>query len=290
MRWIRLFAKILVSVVVLVILAVFALWFVGRSQVERIVQRRVPVFAAATDSVSIARGRHLAGISCVACHGGGRGETLPLSSPDTAFIANGAFGTLQPANLTPGGELPEYDDGQLARAVREGINHDGKPMVLMPSQAFHGMSDRDLAALIGYMRSQPAVRRETPPRRIGPVLGILLALGQIPSSVQPAVNAPISDVPAGPTAAYGAYLAPLYGCKECHGADLRGIKPGGGPPPGPDIVAVAHQHPYEKFELAVRHGVGSSGQQLSTEMPWAIFARMTDDEVVAIYEYLKTLP
>ena len=68
------------------------------------------------------------------------------------------------------------------------------------------------------------------------------------------------------------------------------MKPGGGPPPGPDLVRVAHAVPYATFENAVRHGVGSNGRPLSTEMPWAAFAGMDDDKVQAIYAYIKSLP
>jgi len=288
MKILKLLARIVVALVALVIVAILTLWYVGRSKVDGRVQRRVPAFAAATDSSSLERGRHLASISCAACHSSTM--DVPLAAPDTAFIKSAMFATLQPSNLTPGGVLASYSDGQLARAIREGVNRDDHAMMIMPSQAFHTMSDRDLAALMGYLRTQPAVVKPTQPRAIGPIAGILLALGAFPTSLQPPVDSPIADVPAGATAEYGGYLAPIFGCKECHGHNLRGIKPGDGPPPGPDIVAVAQQHPIEKFELALRHGVGTSGKQLSVEMPWAIFARLTDTEVEALYQYVKNLP
>ena len=282
-------ARILVALVVLLVVAILGLWYAGRAKVTNKIDRRVPAFAAATDSAAIERGRHIASLTCAACHG--VAEDLPLAANDTAFIESPVFATIHPPNLTPGGVLAKYSDGELARAIREGVNRDNRPMLMMPSSAFRGMSDQDLAALIGYMRAQPSITKATKPIAVGPMGGILLALGALPSSLQPAVEGPVPHHPEAPTAEYGAYIAPMYGCTECHGANLHGLQPGGpGPPPGPDIVAVAKQHPLEKFELALRHGVGTSGKQLSTDMPWAVYARMNDNEVQALYEYLKAQP
>ncbi len=289
MTLIRNLIRIILVLVVIVVALVTYLYTMGHRKADTSVNRPVPAIAAQTDLPSIERGAHLAGISCVACHS--PNEDLPLSARDTAFFDAPPFGTLQPANLTPGGRLRDYSDGQLARAIREGIDLHGRPLLLMPSQAFHGMSDADLACLIGYLRSQPAVTRETRPRRIGLVLAALIATGRFPTSVQPAITAPVAQVPVGATADYGHYLSALYGCRECHGRDLHGLHPTqNGPPAGPDLVMVAHQHPYDAFERAVRHGVSTKdAHALKAEMPWAIFARMDDVEVQAIYAYLSTL-
>lgn len=287
-RLLRVLAGLVLVALVLVVAVVALLWSQGRGTLNRAVDRRVPAIAALTDSASIARGAHLADIACTVCHGAG--ETLPLSGLDTAFIDSPVFATLHPANLTPGGALQRYDDGRLARAIREGIDAEGRPLVLMPAHAFHGMSDRDLGSLIGFLRSQPAITKPTRPRNIGPIAGILLATRQIPTSMQPPVES-VAHVEEAPTAEYGRYLAPIYGCTECHGANLRGLPPGNanGPPPGPDLIQVAHRVPLETFERALRHGEGTNGNPLASTMPWRIYARLHDVEVQAIYAYLKTL-
>jgi mono/diheme cytochrome c family protein len=288
-RLLRVLAGLVLVALVLVVAVVALLWSQGRGKLNRVVDRRVPAFAALTDSAAIARGSHLAEIACTACHGAD--ENLPLSGLDTAFIDAPALAVLHPANLTPGGVLADRyaDDGKLARAIREGIDAEGQPLVLMPAHAFHGMSDRDLGSLIGYLRSQPAVSHATAPRRVGPIGAILLATNQIPTSMQPPVDA-VAHVEEAPTAEYGRYLTPIYGCTECHGANLKGLEPNpNGPPAGPDLVQVAHRYPVETFERAVRHGEGTNGNPLASTMPWRIFSRLHDVEVQAIYAYLKTL-
>jgi mono/diheme cytochrome c family protein len=287
MTFVRTLLRIIAFVAVLVIVLVGALWGWGQRVANTPVKRPIPVLVGRSDSLSLARGEHLADIACVACHS--PNGQLPLSASDTAFIDAGPFGTLHPANLTPGGVLREYSDGQLARAIREGIDRNGRPLLLMPSRAFHGMSDADLGSLIGYLHRQPAVEHATRPRRIGPVLALLIGAGQIPTSVQPAIAGPVPEIMVTGTPEYGHYLMPMYGCTECHGQDLHGIKPGGhGPPAGPDLIAFARQNSYPQFELALRHGVGTAGKPLSSDMPWAIFARLDDLEVQALYDYLKT--
>jgi len=46
----------------------------------------------------------------------------------------------------------------LARAIREGIGHDGRVLdPYMPYEWYHVLSDEDLASIIVYLRSLPAV-------------------------------------------------------------------------------------------------------------------------------------
>lgn len=51
----------------------------------------------------------------------------------------------------------------LARAIREGIGHDGRPLYWgMWYQSFAGLSDEDLAAVIVYLRALPPARNALP--------------------------------------------------------------------------------------------------------------------------------
>ncbi|HEV2105869.1 MAG TPA: hypothetical protein VGU27_09070, partial [Candidatus Eisenbacteria bacterium] len=92
---------------------------------NRLHQRRpgpAPPLRVAADPSLIPRGEHLAAIACAGCHGpDGR---LPLAGGDDDLLAppgGPALGHLRAPNLTPGGALARYDDGQLARAIREGV-------------------------------------------------------------------------------------------------------------------------------------------------------------------------
>ena len=74
-----------------------------------------------------------------------------------------------PSNLTPDLETGagNWTDDQLARAIREGVGHDGRALFpLMPYSRFRSMSDEDLASVIVYLRSLPPVHHELPPTEI----------------------------------------------------------------------------------------------------------------------------
>jgi mono/diheme cytochrome c family protein len=93
------------------------------------------------------------------------------------------------------------------------------------------------------------------------------------------------------SAGYGGYLTSILGCNICHGADLRGGAPasGGGPPPGPSLVAFVANNSAEAFRNTIRTGKTPSGRALNGEqMPWPSYAKMTDDELEAIRLYIQS--
>jgi hypothetical protein len=71
------------------------------------------------------------------------------------------------ANLTPDRAtgIGNRTDDMLARAIREGVGHDGHLLdpTIMPYEFYHSMSDEDLASIIVYLRSIPAIRNYLPP-------------------------------------------------------------------------------------------------------------------------------
>jgi len=249
------------------------------------------------DSSLVPRGRHLASVVCAGCHSDH--FSLPLAGADPAdpganilHIPNGpTFGHLIPPNLTPGGRLARYDDVHLARAIREGYDANGFPLLVMPSRTFHDLSDRDVAALIAYLRSQPAVKAEQPPRTINLLGFFILGAGVFPLSNLPPATTPIADVPAGVTPAYGNYLIGALDCRECHGPDLHGGKKGQLPPIGPDLVALVATHELAAFDGAVRRGTSArDGHSLDPlQMPYPSFQNLDSLEVAAIYANLASL-
>ena len=128
-------------------------------------------------------------------------------------------------NLTAGNDgIGEYTDADLERAIRHGVRRDGRPLVFMPAEAYGVMGDRDLAALIGYVRSLSPVDREIPAPRVGPLARTLYLVGNFPLLPVELVDhtAPRPDVEAGVTVEYGRYLATVGGCRSCHGMALKG--------------------------------------------------------------------
>jgi mono/diheme cytochrome c family protein len=93
----------------------------------------------------------------------------------------------------------------------------------------------------------------------------------------------------------GEYLARAGDCVACHTA--KGGKPfaGGLPmetPIGtvystnitPDASGIGN-YSFEDFDQAVRHGVGKDGSTLYPAMPYPSYARVSDDDMRALYAY-----
>jgi mono/diheme cytochrome c family protein len=226
---------------------------------------------------------------CAGCHSS-TGD-LPLDGGTTNFFADGGppLGVLVPPNLTPAGPLKDWTDGEIIRAIREGVDRDGHPLLIMPSDAFHHLSDADVQMLVAYLRSQPATNHATPPRDVS-LLGLaLVGAGLFPTAEQPQISQPQTTPPAGVTPAYGQYLVDITGCQTCHGPSLEGGTPGGfGPPAGPNIRALVPTWQQADFVKFFRTGVDPYGRNVDPEnMPWKdIGNAYTDDELGAIYAYI----
>src|SRR5690606_29719833 len=66
-------------------------------------------------------------------------------------------------NITPGGRVADWTDEQLARAIREGIRPDGSVIgPPMPITMYRGLGDEDLAAIVAFLRTVPAVDGSPP--------------------------------------------------------------------------------------------------------------------------------
>src|SRR6476659_5148164 len=85
------------------------------------------------------RGKHIAYI-CGECHSEKLGG--PLTGQDLLGSDGPPIGTLFAPNLTKG-EVTTWSDGELIRAIREGVHKNGRALVIMPSKAFRNMSDED---------------------------------------------------------------------------------------------------------------------------------------------------
>ena len=234
------------------------------------------------------RGRHLADVTCVGCHS--PNDSLPLSGGRVNFLrqrGSPTLGVLYAPNLTPGGSLKDYPDPELARAIREGLDRQRGPMLVMPSGNYRGLSDRDLAAIIAYLRAQPAVPGASPARRLSPLAYLLLGMQAYETSLQRPVTKPVPRVREAATPGYGEYLTGLLGCGDCHGTDFRG---GRSPlaPRGPDLLPVVGRYPRTAFRRAMKQGIGTSGRTLDpVAMPWPVLSRLSDLEVAAVYENLR---
>jgi hypothetical protein len=97
----------------------------------------------------------------------------------------------------------------LARAIREGVAHDGRFLnpTVMPYDFYRAMSDEDVASVIVYLRSIPPVRNNLP---LPKTLDNLMTPYAVPS------NSPIPQPDNSTWERRGAYLVQIAGCQWCH--------------------------------------------------------------------------
>jgi mono/diheme cytochrome c family protein len=199
------------------------------------------------------------------------------------------MGVIYAPNLTPGGPLKDWTDGEILRAIREGVDKDSRPLIIMPSQAMHSMSDADAAAMVAYLRSQPEIKRDLPNRDLNALAAVFLGAGMFSTSAQTPINAPIVSPKPG-TLDYGKYLVAATGCKDCHGPDLTGSS-GGPAGSAPNLTMLVPTWQESGFMSVFNQGIEPGGRKLSDHMPWKSYrAAFSDEELRDIYNYLHSIP
>lgn len=248
--------------------------------------------ALSTDPQVLARGEHLVKSlgACAAadCHGadlaGGK------------VMAMGPLGTVAAPNITGAGMGAVYSDGELARLIQHGIKKDGRSVTFMPMQEQGWLPDKDVDAIISYVRSLPPVTKANGPVEIGLLGKILDRKDAIVLDVARRIDHTRSDVPPEPepTAAYGRFIA--KGCLGCHGDKLSGGPIPGAPPEIPTPLNITPHETgigswsYDDFAKLLDTGVRKNGQQLNEFMPLEMLRNMNDTERHALWAYLQTVP
>lgn len=283
-RWVKLAAGIPTTLLALVCVAALGLAIYGYSKVNATYTNPVANVTLAGTPAQIAHGEKFAR-ACAGCHS--TNNSLPLNG---ANFDGPPIGTFWAANLTPA-HLQQWSDGEIIRAIREGVGKDGRSLIIMPSHLFHSMSDDDVHALVAYLRAQPAVEPDSPPRQIS-LVGALMTGALLPDDIfahQPPITGLVTAPPAGATPEYGQYLSTVAGCIECHGTQLTGGQSPAGPFAGPSLVAFARIHSDAAFITTIRTGVTPEGHKLSEEMPWQDYEKFSDDDLRALYAYITVL-
>ncbi|MCB0099754.1 MAG: c-type cytochrome [Caldilineaceae bacterium] len=258
----------------------------------------LPTLTVAGSPDQIARGEQLAHV-CISCHT--PNNQLPLSG--TNFVAQFGLppvGTLYAPNLTPTGDIKVWSDGEIMRAIREGVYKDGRSLLIMPANNFRYMSDVDVQALVAYLRAQPASGAPTPKTRLNFFGAIFTNLIDFRTAQPPVASIPL---PQAGTPDYGKYMVKIIGCSDCHGPQLQGRIDNGqpGPPAGPNLTAIIPQWSEEQFMTYFNTGTLPGGGQTpmltlpsgftEPRMPWPVVrAATTDAELRDMYAYLHSLP
>lgn len=275
-----------------------------------------------TTEAQLARGRYLAEavMACGACHaerdwgffaGPAKDGTEFAGSGDLARSErfSDKFSFTAP-NLTPH-HLSAWTDGEVARAIVFGQSKDGRG--LFPSMPYfeyrEALARDDLSALVAFLRTLPARpwQAANPPRF--PMPGFVM--NGFPDERPLRAKAPQPGAPE-----YGRYLTEIAGCMGCHTrADKRGTPVGppyaGGrefpvPAPGAGTMRSANLTPhatglgawtkdafiarFRARQLDALRGQPVSPGGTNSVMPWWAWARMRDEDLGAIYDFLRTLP
>ena len=256
------------------------------------------------------RGRYMvnAVYGCLGCHSE-RDPNAPGMPPLTKKLGAGTVfsegtdlpGNVIAPNLTPDKETGagNWTDDMLARAIREGIGHDGRALFpLMPYMNYREMPDEDLASVIVYLRTLEPVRNPLPQSEI--IFPVKYLMRSAPEPVTTSVQMPDLSDPV----KRGAFLVRMASCADCHTPQEKGqLKPGfefaGGllfKTPEATVMAAnitpdSSGIPYydeDLFVQAIRTGKVKA-RSLSPLMPWALYQNMTDGDLKAVYAYIRTL-
>jgi mono/diheme cytochrome c family protein len=260
--------------------------------------------------VRLERGKYLTESGrapCILCHspldvtGGGLKVAEGKAYAGRSFAPDGVpFVTA--VNLTPDPEtgIGAWSDDMLARAIREGIGHDGRTLLpIMPYTRLKRLSDEDLASIVVYLRSLPPIRNPLPRTAIPFPLNRLI--NNVPEPVEGSVVPDLST-----PEKRGEYTVTTAICADCHttrddqGNVRKGMEFAGGtlmPYEGRATVATANLTPAvngipyyteDLFIQTMRTGRVRS-RQLDAMMPTAFYQHMTDQDLKDIFAYLKTL-
>ncbi len=266
----------------------------------------------------IERGRYLAHhvAVCIDCHStrdwgvfsgplvdgtwGKGGEVF-----DERFGFPGAF---YAKNITPAG-VGQWTDGELYRAITAGVSKDGHALFpIMPYPNYGQMPDEEIYAIIAYIRTLTPIQNDVPPAK--PSFPMNFIMNTIPKKGTPGII-PDKTNPV----QYGKYITTSAGCADCHtrqdhGKPVPGMDFAGGfafPLGGGGVVRSTNITPdmetgigkWSKEDFIRRFKAYSDSgyvaekvepRAFNTIMPWIMYTGMTEEDLGAIYEYLRTVP
>ncbi|HSU28634.1 MAG TPA: c-type cytochrome [Chitinophagaceae bacterium] len=221
----------------------------------------------------------------------------------------GLPGTIYAKNITPDPEtgIGTWTDDEIYRAITQGISKKGDTLFpIMPYADFNHMAKSDLLSIIAYIRTLKPIKNKVPDRQ----LFIPISMAYPAPALQPSQDGnmipPESDL-----VKYGAYLVNAAVCGDCHtpmgerGPIMDKMFAGGFPfDVGTFKVNTANITPDSTTgignwnEATFLNKVTQYREEKSyhfnpgkqnTIMPITMYAGMTDNDLKAIYAYLRSL-
>lgn len=291
--WVKIVGTLGAGVLTLVFAAIAVFGGKGLVEIYFPGAPEAPDLAVEGTAEQVARGEYLVNVSCINCHSAVNENNMPTGTHPMSGGFNlleaegfGFIGQLSAENLTPGGKLADYSDGELFRALRGSVMKDGRKMVMMAYMPYGQLSDDDIQAIIAYLRSLPAAPSGSlTGDNINFIGALMLGAGLFGQSAPQAAET-IAAPPAGATAEYGKYVASFGECRGCHGPEMTGAEA------TLVLPAVPNPRPYvstlteEQFTEMMRTGIKPSGVAFQPSMPWQNAAKMSAEDLAALYVYL----
>lgn len=288
--WVKIVGGLPAAVFTLVFAAVTVTSAIGLSKIYGAVNPPIPANLKVDGTpAQLARGQYIVNVSCAGCHASvPEDRKSPLTGgADFANEIPIPIGSLIVSNIASDGQIKDYTDAQLFRAIRHGVRRDGLPLTFMPLLAIREYSDDDVKSVIAYLRAQPpAQSNKQGGDQVNFVAVLLFGAGMFPGWT-PAQET-VAAIPQGATPAYGKYVATLGDCRACHGPNMTGTADSnlgpGAPNPRPFVGTLT----VDQFRQTLKTGKRPNGTDL--KMPWQNAAQMTDDDLAALYAYLRAQP
>lgn len=249
------------------------------------------------------RGRYLAEnvMGCLECHTAADQKTTPpirtgAPGAGTVFVEEGKMRVVAP-NITPDPEtgIGKWTDDQIARAIREGVDKQGRTLFpIMPYQEFKVVSDEDVASVVVYIRTLAPVRSQLPADNIP------FPLSRLINSAPEPITAPVPQPDMSDMKKRGEYLTHAGGCVGCNtpmdrGQPIPNMLFAGGNVFGDVAAANITPDPsgISYYDAQLFHDIMHNGKvkaRVLKVMPWWLYRGMTDDDLSAIFTYLRTVP
>jgi mono/diheme cytochrome c family protein len=196
--------------------------------------------------------------------------------------------------------IGNYTDAQLKTVMRKGIKANGIPIaMIMPSGFYEIMTDRDLDAVVAYLRTLKPISNKV----ADPIYKMPQGHPIPPGGDKKFTEADLSD-----KTKKGFYLATIAHCMECHtpmgprGREFATrLGAGGFEFPGPWGVSVSKNITSSKtkgigdwtdadIKVAITKGVDRQGNKLKPPMGFHYYSTVSADDLDAIVAYLRTVP
>lgn len=261
------------------------------------------------------RGKYLSNnfAGCIECHSERDwtkfgGPLVPGSEGKGGQDMGEGAGFVPASNITQDKEtgIGGWTDGEIFRAITEGISKDGEFLApMMPFTEFAKMDKEDIYSVIAYIKTLRAVNHKVPEKKLNFPVNFIFRT----------IPAEANNFGKLPDKTDKVKLGEYYGvaCKFCHSPGEKGefipgkLYSGGVEYKMPDgrIIRSANITPdkqtgignytREQFIQLFKKHQNPAEQDMSTKafnspMMWTQWATATDEDLGAIYDYLMTQP